>query len=160
MIVNTETLAQHLDVTPRRVQQLVKDRGMPCLGRGRFDLLACLQWYARFLKARKDEHESEALRQARIRLLKERADRETLENAVRRGELLPASHVEQVFTQTLALAVSRLEGVAGRLANELVNIGNPAIIRDKLLNEHRAIEQVVADGLKVPRPEEAAVQER
>jgi hypothetical protein len=47
-----------------------------------------------------------------------------------------------------SLVASRLEGVAGRLANELVNESNPAVIRDKLLQEHRAIRQSLADATR------------
>ena len=36
--------------------------------------------------------------------------------------------------------------MAGRLAHELVNESNPAVIRDKLLQEHRAIRRSLADA--------------
>lgn len=88
-----------------------------------------------------------SLEAERKRLIREQADRESLDNERKRGELIPADQVELVFTATIALVVNRLEGVAGRLANELVNIQNPAVIREKLLIEHRAIRKAIADGL-------------
>lgn len=88
-----------------------------------------------------------SLEAERKRLIREQADREALENARTRGEVIPVEQVEQIFTATIALVVNRLEGVASRLANELVNIDNPAVIREKLLIEHRAIRKAIADGL-------------
>jgi phage terminase Nu1 subunit (DNA packaging protein) len=48
-LVPVGKLADALNVTPRRVQQLVAD-GMPKAKRGRYDLTACLEWYVRFLQ--------------------------------------------------------------------------------------------------------------
>jgi phage terminase Nu1 subunit (DNA packaging protein) len=65
----------------------------------------------------------------RLRLLSAQADREALDNARRRVEVIEYDEAEGCITALAALVANRLEGVAGRLANELVNASNPAIIR-------------------------------
>jgi hypothetical protein len=84
----------------------------------------------------------------RLRLLSEQADREALDNARRRGEVIEYRDAEDCMLALVGVLNSRLDGVAGRLANELVNEPNAAIIRDKLLTEHRAIRESLADGLQ------------
>ena len=48
-LVASVAVAQALNITSRRVEQLVKE-GMPRAGRGRYDLGACLLWYVRYLQ--------------------------------------------------------------------------------------------------------------
>lgn len=87
-----------------------------------------------------------SLQAERLRLVSEQADSAALDNAKRRGELIDYDVAEHLITWLAALVVSRLEGVAGRLANDLVNEPNPAVIRVKLLSEHRAIRAAIANG--------------
>jgi hypothetical protein len=85
----------------------------------------------------------------RLRLLSEQADREALENAVRRGEVIDFEDALEVVASIALLVASRLDGVGGGLANELINEPNPAKIRKKLLSEHRAIcEALVGEAHK------------
>lgn len=48
-LVASIAVAQALNITQRRVEQLAKE-GMPRSGRGRYDLGACLLWYVRYLQ--------------------------------------------------------------------------------------------------------------
>jgi phage terminase Nu1 subunit (DNA packaging protein) len=92
------------------------------------------------------EDGSKSLAAERLRLISEQADREALENACRRGEVIVYAVAEEVVAGLASLIVSRLDGLGGRLANELVNEPNPAVIRDKILAECRAIRQELADA--------------
>jgi len=49
--VDINRLAKILNVTPRRVQQLVHE-GMPKSGKGRYPLIACIHWYIKFWQDR------------------------------------------------------------------------------------------------------------
>src|SRR5215212_6677719 len=91
---------------------------------------------------------SKNLATERLRLLSEQADREALDNARRRGEVIEYDECEGCFLALANLLASRLDGVAGRLANELVNEPNAAVIRDRIFTEHRAIRASVAAGLQ------------
>jgi hypothetical protein len=48
-LVTVEQVATSLNVSSRRVQQLTTE-GMPRAERVRYDLIACLEWYVRYLQ--------------------------------------------------------------------------------------------------------------
>jgi hypothetical protein len=48
--VDVHKVARFLNVTPRRVQQHVKEE-MPRAARGQYDPIKCGQWYVRYLQA-------------------------------------------------------------------------------------------------------------
>lgn len=51
--VDQHRLAKVLGITPRRIQQLVREDGMPkSPGRGRYPLVACIQWYIKYWQDR------------------------------------------------------------------------------------------------------------
>jgi hypothetical protein len=89
-----------------------------------------------------------SLSEERKRFVKAQADKEELENEKRRGEVIYFETALDVITSVVSLVTSRLEGVAGRLAADLVNESNPAVIREKLLAEHRAIRQSLSDAAR------------
>jgi phage terminase Nu1 subunit (DNA packaging protein) len=87
--VNVERVADALNLTPRRVQQLVKE-GMPREKRGEYDPIKCLLWYIRYLQAQvsrlspnvaPEGSEGDQERKQRIRLLQADADLRELELA-------------------------------------------------------------------------------
>jgi len=49
--VDINRLAKILNVTPRRIQQLVQE-GMPKAGKGRYPLVACIHWFIKFWQDR------------------------------------------------------------------------------------------------------------
>lgn len=83
----------------------------------------------------------------RERLAAEQADRVALKNAQVRGELILRGHVQHVVLEANAMLAGQLEGVAGRFANELASISDPAKVRGILLDEHRRIRRAYADAL-------------
>lgn len=118
---------------------------MPCERSGQgaaiqIDLARSLPWIIR-RRAPKPGSEHE-------RLVRAQADKLELDIGKRRGELLLASDVEQ---QDMALAAdfrSRLDGLPGRIANELAGITDAAEIRRLLLEETRAIATAFADAIR------------
>ncbi len=133
-----------LGVTPQAVSQWI-DAGMPCKrGKGRghvvvIDLAAALPW----VLARREPKGSQ-----RERLAKEQADKVALENAVKRGELIFASQVAEVFSVLSADLASRHDAVPGRLASELAGINEPAVIRERLLDDLRSVRAAFADAIE------------
>src|SRR3972149_11838940 len=49
--VDINRLAKILNVTPRRIHQLVQE-GMPKVGRGQYPLIACIHWFIKFWQDR------------------------------------------------------------------------------------------------------------
>ncbi len=123
--------------------------GMPVLVRGRtgmpstIDPVTAIDWeveHARVEASPKPGSQRE-------RLAKEQADKLALENAKRRSELVLASYVSEIFNGLAADISARLDGLPGRVANELAGINDPAQIRSRLLDECRAIRSGVAGYL-------------
>src|ERR1700730_16452592 len=103
-LANVTRVAQALNLTEMRVQQLVKE-GMPREGRGQYDAVKCMAWYIRYLQtalkkksvqmhdgAYAGEHEQ------RVRLLKADADLREIELAEKQGQLVPLADVEAEMT--------------------------------------------------------------
>jgi len=127
---------------------------MPCKSTGqgskiRWNPSVVVPWLIEFYTAKYNpEVGSKSLAAERLRLISEQADREASDNARKRAEVIDYEVAEGVITRLASLTVSRLDGLGGRLANELVNEPNPAVIKDKILSECRAIREALADSAK------------
>jgi hypothetical protein len=107
---------------------------MPAIGAGvqgmraSINAPATIEWLlARERNKFNPELSGKNLATERLRLLSEQADREALDNARRRGEVIEYEDAEGCFMAVATILNSRLDGVAGRLANELVNEPNAAV---------------------------------
>jgi phage terminase Nu1 subunit (DNA packaging protein) len=49
-IVNTDTLARHCNLSPRRIRELTQ-AGLPKIGRNKFEFFTAMGWYITFLRA-------------------------------------------------------------------------------------------------------------
>lgn len=141
---NVDQVAQALNLTPRRVQQLVQE-GMPQIKRGQYNLGACMLWYIRHLQKaleRRSTSDGETvtnLTAERTRQARAQAQKFELENARRRGELVLASYVEQTLFDWSGDLVGRLKGLPGRVANEFAATTDAQVIRRRLIEEVNAI---------------------
>lgn len=123
--------------------------GMPVLSAGKagreyeIEPSAAIDWEVEQAKASRAGGESQ-----RDRLAKEQADKVALENAVRRGELAKVAHFRAIAAAAISHLNAELDGIAGRLANELAGISDPAEIRGRLLDQHRAARAAFADRLR------------
>jgi phage terminase Nu1 subunit (DNA packaging protein) len=84
----------------------------------------------------------------RDRLANAQAEKFELENARRRGELILANQVADVFATLAADLAARHDGLAGRMANELAGISDPARLRERLLDELRDVRSSFADAIE------------
>ena len=102
--VNVETVAKAMNVTPRRVQQMVKE-GMPKgAARGEYDLGACLIWYVRYLQAALERGAQGAAgvsAEERNRLSRAQAERAELELSARRGAVVDRGRMERAMAAVL-----------------------------------------------------------
>lgn len=110
--------------------------GMPCKrGRGRghrvqIDPPRAIPWVI----SRREPAGSQ-----RERLAKEQADKVALENAAKRGETILAGQVADVLSTLAADLAARHDAVPGRVAGEFSGINDPAVIRQRLLDELRVV---------------------
>lgn len=136
--VDVERVAGALNLTPQRVQQLVKE-GMPKEARGQYDAVKCMLWYIRYLQ---QALEKKALpnmdggyageRQERVRLLTADADLREIELARERGLLVALPDVEQHLTDLVLTTKARIMAIPPRLAPELVGETSRLILQAKL----------------------------
>lgn len=142
-IVSTSELASVLGLTVQRIGQLQNEGVIPQHARGQYRLGASVQAYAHYLGSRRPTRDSEHSRLARVQ-----ADKIDRENRRARGELLPREVVDETLQGVHAAAVPLLDGMGGRLANELSGISEPAVIRERIQDECRAVRTAVADYLE------------
>ncbi len=152
-LVGPAEFAEWNGVSRRLVWNWISDEGMPCIRGNRvvqIDTAQAQKWLTeREVRNQAVSKDSKAsLAEERKRLITAQADKEELENEKRRGEVIYFETAVDVITSVVSLVTSRLEGVAGRLAADLVNESNPAVIRPKLLAEHRAVRQSLADATR------------
>lgn len=143
-LANVTRIAQALNLTEMRVQQLVKE-GMPREGRGQYDAMKCMAWYIRYLQAalkKKSVPTADGAfvgeREQRVRLLKADADLREIELARERGELVAISDVEAEMTNLVLTTKARILAVAPCVAPELLGLTSRVTahaIVEKALNE-------------------------
>ena len=133
--VNVETVAKAMNVTPRRVQQLVKE-GMPKgAARGEYDLGACLIWYVRYLQAALERGAQGAAgvsAEERNRLSRAQAERAELELSARRGAVVDRGRMERAMAAVLVTVRESLLAIPDRLAASLVGSTDEARVRQSI----------------------------
>lgn len=136
-----ELLCVSIDTVSTWAQQ-----GMPHAGGGRqgkqlaVDLRRALPWVV----ARRDRKSTSQ----RERVAHEQADKLSLANAERRGQVILADQVRKVLLSMGTDLAARLDSLPGRVASELAMITEPAAIRARLLIETRAIRAGFAEHVR------------
>ena len=121
--LTTNQLAEVLNRSSRRVQQLAADGIIPKAARGRYPLEAVTA-FIRFLEA--DTARGPADLQAeRARLTRAQADLAEATLAQRRGALLAREDVDAAMIATLGRVRSRLLAVPSKCAAEAAHSGDP-----------------------------------
>jgi len=143
-LVNVQKLASAMNVTARRVQQLVGE-GLPREEKGKYDLAKCLLWYIRYLQnviegrgVPTPDGELSSMKEERLALL--RVDRELreIELAEKRGSLVAIVDVEKTMSDLVLTTKARIMGIAPRLAAELVGEVSRVMIQAKIEKEIRS----------------------
>ena len=143
-IVNSGALARELNLSERRIEQLVHE-GMPKLERGRYDLWLCARWYIRYLQKAMERRaietgedstsESLNLTQEKKRLIRAQADIAEMELRKKTGELIPAHLVDDQFVTFAGVVHDRFLSLPPRIAPRLEGESRE-VIRVKL---HEAV---------------------
>lgn len=153
--VGVNQLAQFFNLTPRRVQMLVANDGMPQESRGRYDLLKCAAWYIRYLQgveskrggAGASEEMDVILRDHRKRMLE--IERETRELALldARKKSAPVDLMASMWATAVITVRARVMGVASELAPRMVGLKTRADAAGILTRfAEKALAELVAVG--------------
>jgi phage terminase Nu1 subunit (DNA packaging protein) len=109
-------LAKHLDLSARRIQQLVSEGLLPRRPDGTFDENKCRPLYIRYLRDEgrrsKDSDAKTRAQEARTRSLELRARREE-------GEVVEMTEVEVVFSDIISTLSAELGGVPAACSRDL-----------------------------------------
>ena len=146
-LVGVDKVAAALNIEPRRVQQLCAD-GMPREMRGRYDLAKCMLWYIRYLQdslKHRGAPTNDSIKDQRERLLKAQADREELNLAKDRGELIPIKVYEDEMSRHIEAVRQRLLLLPATAAPHLEG-ENRTVIKLRLDQEIRKIMEMIADA--------------
>jgi phage terminase Nu1 subunit (DNA packaging protein) len=122
MIVDTPVLADALNLSVRRIHQLVKI-GLPKSGRGRFDFKECVNWYLKYLHEALDRAgrttDDTSLRQVKSRGLIAAVELKELALAEKRANFVTRADADKFLTEFQRIVRARISAVAAPLAIEL-----------------------------------------
>jgi phage terminase Nu1 subunit (DNA packaging protein) len=116
-------ISKLLDLTPRRIRQLVGEGVIQRAEKGRYELVSSVRGYIRYLRDRAigaDALPDDAARASRARLLKAQAEAQEMENAKERGELLPVDLIDQTWTDMAGAFKTRVLSIPGKAAPQVV----------------------------------------
>lgn len=116
-----DTICKLLDLTPQRVNQLVREGIIPKAERGRYELVPVVQAYIRYLRDRavKGDVHGDDYSAHRTRLIKVRADLLEIEQEQIKGKLIPAEDVESAWIDVLSNCRAKLLSIPTKVSAEV-----------------------------------------
>ena len=148
-------IARLLDLSERRVQQLVRDGVIPKAERGRYEFVGAVRGYVRYLRdlVLKSETGGADYATERARLVKARADLAEMEAARMRGALLAAPEVTAAWTEIVALMRARLLVLPDKLApliHETTSIAEARGVLKTVL--HEVLTEIATTEIEITPP--------
>jgi hypothetical protein len=141
--LNSTALATLLGISRRRVQQLAQDSIIPAPTGYQYDVTESVLGYITFLQKAVEMQGSgssnEALKAARVALLKSQKRAADLAYQEKAGKLLPIDDVEALILEATAAYVGQRRSMGSRLAGELAGMSDPKTILAVLNQENDAI---------------------
>nr|CRH07363.1 Protein of unknown function [Candidatus Magnetococcus massalia] len=145
-------IAQHLDLSERRVRDLLKELGLPSR---QSDLEQVRTAYIRHLRAVASRHKSEEgldLTQERAKLAAAQRKKTEIEVAKLRGELLPVDEVKHVAFTLARRTRDRLMLIPHRLSAILGSEPNPVQVERQMEEAIReALEELSGEEMLTPK---------
>lgn len=139
-------VANRCGISVSRVAHLVRDGVLPKSGRGEYDVDLCFRLYQQRMRdtaaGRRGKGDLD-LTAERARKAKEEADRLELENAVRRGELLERSAVDEAAIGAFSRVRAKLLAIPGKVAPVCATITDPNEVYERVEQEiHYALTEL------------------
>ncbi|WP_036746549.1 hypothetical protein [Paenibacillus sp. UNC451MF] len=138
MIFTTNQLAELLNVTPRRVQQLAEDGTLVKSERGKYKAFESIQNYIKSIQGKQGDGNTD-VDYFNERALHEKAKREIaeIELSVMRGDLHRSQDVKYVMNDMLAAFRSRMLALPAKLSPQLLGKNKLPVINSLLTSEIR-----------------------
>ena len=130
-------ISKLLDLTPRRIRQLVDEGVIQRAEKGRYELVPSVRGYIRYLRDRsigRDGEQSSDIASERARLTREQADKMAMENAKARNELIPTPLVQKSIERAFSAFGARIDAIPRKAVPRLKGCSGDAA-REKVLRE-------------------------
>jgi hypothetical protein len=124
-----KTISKLLDLSPRRVQQLVKEGVIPKMERGLYELVPVVRGYIHYLRERNIQDGVVSLEEVRTRKIKAEAALAEMELSKLRDETINVRAASLVWSEIVAVAKSRLLSIPAKLAPIVAVEESPAICK-------------------------------
>ena len=146
----TSDIAHSLNISTRRVQQLVKIGILPTPVKGKYDLACCIRKYEQYLQEKlvqKNQGQSTSsygnVVTQKLRLLKAQADKAEFEVEILTGKYLLATEVELLWSGLIIAFRSRMLNIPTNLARQLMTVSNDFMAMVNILSQE--IEQALLE---------------
>jgi phage terminase Nu1 subunit (DNA packaging protein) len=130
--VPVAAIAQLLNLTERRIQQLVKDNILPRPVKGYYEPVHCVHAYIEYLKKQISGSGEISLTDERTRLTKYQADLAEIELQKARGEMIPSKRAMSAWGGVVQNVRQKLLVIPSRLAPVLTGIKSIPQMKEKL----------------------------
>lgn len=150
-----DTICKLLDLTPQRVNQLVREGIVPRAERGRYELVPVVQSYIRYLRDRavKGDVHGDDYSAHRTRLVKVRADLLEMEQAQTEGKLIPAEDVESAWVDVMANCRAKMLSIPTKAAPEVFAAESLVEVKAILKTSvNEALSELASVNVKVKNP--------
>lgn len=131
-LYSTSFMARLFMVTERRVQQLTKEKVLPQVARGKYDIVPTIQAYVRYLNERIRSGDDADLQRERALLTKAQREKAELELAALKGEMHRGEDVMAVWTENVANCRARLLAIPAKSAPSLFAARSVGEIQEQL----------------------------
>ncbi|GAV21597.1 hypothetical protein [Carboxydothermus pertinax] len=135
-VVSTPELAEILNLSERRIQQLVKNEIISKIGRGKFYLPTVVQEYISWIKTQLGNSDEELdLKKEKTLLTRAHRQKVELELQIMRGELHRSEDVRRVMNDMLGAFRARCLAIPTKAAPRLQGKTDLAVIQDIIKKE-------------------------
>lgn len=139
-------VAKALDLTSRRIQQLVKDGILPTPVKGNYDLSACIRAYEKYMHERQITKSSKHsdLTAEKLRLLRAQADKAEFEMQVLEGKYIAVNEIDQIWSGLVIAFRTKMLALPNNVARQLMTLENDFNAIVKLLQDeiHQALTEL------------------
>lgn len=125
------TISTFLDLTERRVNQLVKEGVLPRADRGKYPFLGCMKGYIKYLRAMANDG-SLSLTDERTRLTRAQAEGEEMKVKALKGDLIHRDTAEKLWEDVIVACRARLLSMPSKVAPIVIHCKTIPEVRDKI----------------------------
>lgn len=148
--VTVEELAKLLDLSPRRIQQLVQEEVIPAPIKDRYDLRGCVTTYVQYLRRLTTTNGSLSLAEERARLTRHQADIASLDLKQKQGAMIPVNVALQAWSERVTSAKTKLLAIPAKAAALVLACGSPAEAQGVLSTLIREVMDDIARPVEGP----------